>query len=103
MAGRQHKRYLGTTDKLTLAHLEAVAGALQEEALGSIGEAEGHNTSPPKPAPEWLSLGSMTIQWDEDVLRIRMAQERHTLSRSQTAELLWYLYHHRGAILKKPS
>lgn len=103
VAGRQHKRYLGTTDKLTLAHLEEVADALQEEALGTFGEAEGHNTPLPKPEPEWLPLGSVSVQWDEDLLRIRILQERQMLSRSQTAQLFWYLYDHRGAILKKRS
>ncbi len=103
VAGRQLKRYLGTTDKLILAHLEEVADALQEEALGIMGETEGHNTAPPKPASEWITLGSVSIQWDEDVLRIRMAQDSQILSQSQTAQLLWYLYDHRGAILKKPS
>ncbi|HYU75148.1 MAG TPA: hypothetical protein VEL31_20970 [Ktedonobacteraceae bacterium] len=103
VAGRQRKRYLGTTDKLTLAHLEEVSDALQEEALGIFGETEGRNTSAPKPAPEWLPLGSVSVQWDENVLRIRMPQERQTLSRSQTAQLLWYLYDHRREILKKTS
>lgn len=101
VAGQQHKRYLGTTDRLTLAHLEEVADVLQGEALGSMGETEEHNTPPPRPAPEWLTLGSVSVQWEENVLRIRMPQERQMLSRSQTVELLWYLYDHRGEILKK--
>src|SRR5258706_9511466 len=101
MAGRQRKRYLGTMEKLTLARLEEVADALQEEALGSLGEAEGHNTPSPKPAPVWLPLGSVSVQWDENLLRIKTPQDRQMLSQSQTAQLFWYLYDHRVEILKK--
>jgi len=100
VAGRQHKRYLGTTDKLTLAHLEEVAHALHEVALGTIGGGEVHKTSLPKPVLEGLTFNSVTILWDGDVLRIRTPQESYVLSGSQTAELLWYLYDQRGAILK---
>jgi hypothetical protein len=101
VAGRQLKRYLGTTDKLTQAHLEEVADALQEDALGIMGAIEGHNASLPKSASEWLTLGPVSVQWDEDLLRIRMPQDGQMLSRSQTAQLFWYLYDHREEILKK--
>jgi hypothetical protein len=94
------KRYLGTTDKLTLAKLEETANALHEEALGTIGEEKVLNTRPAKPPPDGLQVGSFTVLWHDEVLRVTTPTESYILNRRQTAELLHYLYHQRGSLLK---
>jgi hypothetical protein len=99
--GHQHKRYLGATEKLTLPHLEQVAEALREAALGSLPEHEVLNARPKKALLQELALDSLTFEWQEDLLVIKTPSERHYLNRLQTAELLGYLYDQREAILKK--
>jgi hypothetical protein len=94
------KRYLGTTDKLTLAKLEETANALHEEALGTIGEEQVLNARPAKPPPDGLQVGSLTVLWHDEVLRVTTPMESYILNRRQTAELLHYLYHRRGSLLK---
>ncbi len=96
----QHKRYLGTTEKLTLAHLENTALLLQEAALGSLPDDQVLNARQAKPVPQSLLIGPFTVQWDQDLLVVLTPTERHVLNRRQTAELLGYLYDRRGAILK---
>ena len=94
------KRYLGTTDKLTLAALEQTADALHEAALGAIPEDEALNTRAPSPTPDGLQVGPFTLLWHEDILSVRTPTERHSLSRREAAELLSYLYDQRAALLK---
>jgi hypothetical protein len=102
-SGQQHKRYLGPTRKLFLAHLEEVASALQEAVLGSLPEPQLPNARQEKPSPQTqeLLLGSLTFQWHEGLLTVKTATERHYLNRFQAAELLGYLYDRRSALLKK--
>ena len=95
------KRYLGTTDKLTLALLEQTAHDLHEAALGAIPEDEALNACAPKPAPEGLRVGPLTVLWHEEVLSIRTPTEWHSLNRREAAELLSYLYAQRGSLLKQ--
>jgi hypothetical protein len=95
------KRYLGTTEKLTLTHLEQVACALHEATLGTIPEDEALNARSKAPASEGLKVGPLTVVWDQGVLSIKTFTEHHVLSKTQTAELLSYLYDQRGALLKK--
>ena len=94
------KRYLGTTDKLTLAALEQTADALHEAALGAIPEDEEPNTRAPSPTPDGLQVGPFTVLWHEDTLSVRTPTERYILSRREAAELLSYLYNQRAALLK---
>ena len=97
----RHKRYLGTTDKLTLAHLEHTARALHEEVLGAIPEDAALNARAPKPMPGGLHVGPLTVLWYEGVLSIRTPTEHHVLSKREAAELLSYLYEQRGSLLKR--
>ncbi len=97
----RYKRYLGTTETLTVAKLEQIARALHEEALGAIAGNEVLNTPPPKPAPEGLILGSLMFRWYDELLMIKTPTDSHYLSKTQTAELLGYLYDQRRALLKK--
>ena len=97
----RYKRYLGTTETLTVAKLEQTASELYEEALGAIPEDEALNTHPAKPAPEGLTVGSFTFRWHDDVLLVQIPAESHYLNKTQAAELLGYLYDRRAAILKK--
>lgn len=97
----RHKRYLGTTDKLTLDHLEHTARALHEEALGAIPEDEALNAHASKPTPHGLTVGPLTVLWHDGVLSVTTAMERHVLNRTQTMELLSYLYDQRGSLLKR--
>ena len=99
---QRFKRYLGTTDALTLTKLEETASLLHEAALGTIGEDEALNTRFPKPAPDGLKVGPFTILWHNEVLTITTPRECHYLNRTQAAELLSYLYDQRGALLKRP-
>ncbi len=95
------KRYLGRTDKLTLAFLEQTAHDLQEAALGAIPEDEAVNARAPSPTPEGLRVGPLTVLWHEGVLSVRTPTERHSLNRREAAELLSYLYGQRGSLLKQ--
>ncbi len=95
------KRYLGTTDKLTLASLEQTAHSLHEAALSAIPEDEALNTRAPKPTPDGLRVGPFTVLWHEDVLAVRTPTEHHILSRREAAELLSYLYGQRASLLKQ--
>jgi hypothetical protein len=95
------KRYLGTTDKLTLAFLEQTAHDLHEAALGAIPEDEALNAHAAKPTPEGLRVGPLTVLWHEGVLSVRTPTERHILNRREAAELLSYLYGQRGSLLKQ--
>jgi hypothetical protein len=95
------KRYLGTTNKLTLACLEQTARDLHEAALGAIPEDRALNTrSPKKPTPDGLQVGPFTVLWHEDVLSVRTPTEHHILGRREAAELLSYLYDQRASLLK---
>src|SRR6266567_8704900 len=81
------KRYLGTTDTLTLAKLEETASHLHEAALGTIGENEALNARLPKlPAPDGLKVGPFTVLWHNEVLTVTTPTERHYLNQTQTAE-----------------
>ena len=95
------KRYLGTTEKLTLAHLEQAACALHEAALGAIPENEVLKAQAKTPAPAGLRIGPLTVLWHEEVLSIRTPTERYVLNKRQTTELLSYLYDQRRALLKR--
>lgn len=99
---QRFKRYLGTTGTLTLARLEDAASALHEAALGAITEDEVLNTRSPKPMPDGLQVGPLTVLWHEGVLSVRTPTEHHILSRREAAELLSYLYDQRGSLLKQP-
>jgi hypothetical protein len=98
-----HKRYLGTTEKLTLTHLETTARSLHEAALQSLPEdrrvsARTHR----KALPEELSLGALTITWQNGMLTLQASPtDTHVLTRAQTAELLSYLYERRGVLLNE--
>jgi len=95
------KRYLGTIDALTLAKLEETASHLHEAALGTIGEDEVLNARLPKPTPNGLKVGPLTVLWHNEVLTVTTPTERHYLNQTQTAELLGYLYDLRGMLLKR--
>ncbi len=98
---QRFKRYLGTTDTLTLTKLEQTASVLDDAALGAIPEDEALNTRLPKPTPNGITLGPLTVLWHDDVLSVSTPVERHILSRSQTAQLLSYLYAQRTSLLKQ--
>src|SRR5207249_2920039 len=55
------KRYLGTTDKLTLFFLQKTACDIHEAALGAIPEDEALNTRAPSPTPDGLQVGPFTV------------------------------------------
>ncbi len=97
----RYKRYLGTTETLTVAKLEQTARVLHEEALGAIPDKEVLNTSASQLVPEELTLGPLTFRWHEEVLRIKTPTESHYLGKTQAAALLDYLYDQRRTILKK--
>jgi hypothetical protein len=101
--GQQHKRYLGSTDVLTLAKLEEVAGELHIAAVGSLPDDQVLNARVQRtqPTPQGLTLGPVTFLWHEDLLKVQTPTGTEYLSRAQTAELLGYLYDQREAILKK--
>lgn len=101
--GRQHKRYLGATDTLTLAKLEEVAGELQTAVLGSLPDDKVLNTHVQRnlPAPHGLTLGPVTFLWHDALLKVTTPTGTEYLSRTQAAELLDYLYDQRQAILNK--
>jgi len=101
--GRQHKRYLGSTDALTLAKLEEVAAELHTVALGSLPDDQVLNTrvQHTQPAPQGLTLGPCTFLWHEELLKVTTPTGTEYLARTQAAELLGYLYDQREAILNK--
>ncbi len=102
LKARNHrlKRYLGTTETLTLARLEETACLLHEEVLGTIDEDKTLNTRPQKPAPDGLKIGPLTVLWHDEVLQVSTPMERYVLNRRQAAELLGYLYDQRSSLLK---
>ncbi len=101
--GQLHKRYLGTTDKLTLSLLEQTAETLHEGAVCNLAEDELLITRSKKPRPslQGLILGPLTFQWEDGILTVKTPTERHFLNRLQTAELLGYLYDQRATLLNK--
>jgi hypothetical protein len=98
---QRFKRYLGTTDKLTLVYLEQTACNLHEAALGAIPEDEALNTRSSKPMSDGLQVGPLTVLWHEGVLSVKTPTDHHILSRREAAELLSYLYDQRGSLLKQ--
>jgi hypothetical protein len=95
------KRYLGTTETLSLAKLEETARLLHEEALGTVGEDQTLNTRLPKSVtPDGLTAGPLTVLWYDEVLRVTTPTERYLLNRQQAAELLGYLYDQRSSLFK---
>jgi hypothetical protein len=100
----RHKRYLGTTDKLTLTHLEHTARTLHEEVLGAIPEDEALNTrsrQQQRSPVQGLSLGSLTFRWNDGLLEVKTPTEPYVLNQTQAAELLSYLYDLRRILLQK--
>jgi hypothetical protein len=97
-----HKRYLGTTEKLTLALLEETAQTLQEEIVSTLPPSQLLTTqSRQKPPPQVLTLGSFIFQCTDDGLSIQTPREHHSLTRTQAAELLRYLYDQQRRFLQK--
>ncbi len=96
-----YKRYVGTTDKLTLVSLEQTARNLHEEALRNLPENELRTTLPQKETSQGITLGELTFRWDDGVLVVKTPSERHFLNKAQSADLLGYLYGQREAFLKK--
>ena len=98
-----HKRYLGTTEKLTLTHLETTAKSLHEAALKSLPEDQRLEARTHRKAlPEKLSLGALTITWQNGTLTLKASPtDSHVLTKGQTAELLSYLYERRRALLNE--
>lgn len=101
--GQQHKRYLGSTDALTLAKLEEVADELHTAVLGSLPDDQVLNARVQRnpPPPHGLTLGSCTFLWHEEVLKVQTPTGTEYFNRTQAAELLGYLYDQRKAILNK--
>ncbi len=99
--GKQHKRYLGATDALTLAKLEVVADELQTAAVGSLPDDQVLNARVQRtqPTPQGLTLGSCTFLWQDELLKVKTPKGTEYLSRTQAAELLGYLYDQRQDIL----
>lgn len=100
--GKLHKRYLGTTEKLTLALLEETARVLHEEIVSNLPPSQLLTAlSGQKPPPQLLTLGSLIFQCTDDGLSIQTPEERHSLTRTQAAELLSYLYDQQRRFLGK--
>jgi hypothetical protein len=101
--GKQHKRYLGSTAALTLAKLEETAGSLHATALGSLPDDQVLNirVQCDQPVPQGLMLGPFMFLWHDNVLKVKTSTETQYLTRTQTAELLGYLYNQRETILNK--
>ncbi len=101
--GKQHKRYLGSTDALTLAKLEETAGSLHAAALGSLPDDQvlTARVQRTQPAPQGLTLGPCTFLWHDEVLKVKTSTGTEYFSRTQAASLLGYLYDQREAILCK--
>jgi hypothetical protein len=102
-SGKQHKRYLGSTDTLTVAKLEEMADALQIAAVGSLLDDQVLNTrvQHTQPTPQGLTLGPFTFLWQDEVLKVKTPTGTEYLSRTQAAELLGYLYDQREALLNQ--
>jgi hypothetical protein len=98
---QRNKRYLGATGTLTLAHLEDVASTLHEAALGTLLADPVLNVRSQQLAPCGLTVGPMTFAWHGEVLEVTTPRESLALTRTQTAELLCYLYERRGVLLKR--
>ena len=96
-----YKRYLGATDKFTLASLEQTARTLHEEALRNLPESEVRTTLPQKGTSQGITLGELTFRWDDGVLAVKTPAGRYFLNKAQSADLLSYLYDQRGAFLNK--
>ncbi len=96
------KRYLGATKKLTQACLEETALALHEETLRNLPEdqlpTEHFKQSG---TSRGLTIASLTFEWKDDLLSVKTPGERHYLNKTQTMELLSYLYEQRGTLLRK--
>jgi len=101
--GRQHKRYLGATDALTVAKLEEVAGELHTAALGGLPDDQVLNARAQRnqPVPQGLTLGPFTFLWHEELLQVKTPTGTEYLTRTQAASLLSYLYDQRASILNK--
>jgi hypothetical protein len=101
LKAHQHrlKRYLGMTGKLTLAYLEQTATHLNEDALGTLLKSEPLNARPPKVTPKGLRVGPLMVLWHEDVLSVNTPTERHILNRTETTDLLSYLYDRRSSLI----
>lgn len=96
-----YKRYLGATDRLTLASLEQTAWYLHEEALRNLPECELRTMLPQKATSQGITLGELTFRWDDGVLVVKAPAERYFLNKAQSADLLGYLYDQREEFLKK--
>jgi len=99
-----YKRYLGTTEKLTQANLEETALALHEEALRHLPEDQLRNENLKQKqsiTSQGLTFGSLTFEWKNDLLSVKTPNESHYLNKTQTVELLSYLYDQRGTLLRK--
>ncbi len=99
-----YKRYLGTTEKLTQACLEETALALHEEALHNLPEDQlrnAHLKQKHSVTSRGLTIGPLTFEWRDDLLSVKTSGECHYLNRTQTMELLSYLYDQRGTLLRK--
>jgi hypothetical protein len=96
-----YKRYLGATDKLTLASLEQTARYLHEEALRNLPEIELRTKLSQKVTSQGITLGELTFRWDDGVLVVKTPAGRYFLNKAQSADLLGYLYDQRAAFLKK--
>jgi hypothetical protein len=101
--GRQHKRYLGTTDAVTVAKLEAVAASLHTAAVGILPDDQvlTSRVQHTQPAPDGLTLGPCTFLWYDELLQVKTPTGTEYLTKTQAAELLGYLYDQRQAILNK--
>lgn len=97
-----YKRYLGTTEKLTLALLEQTARDLHEEVIRNFPEIQllTERTSQQEASSPGMSVGSLKILWHTSVLKIQTPSESHDLNSTQTAELLSYVYDQRASLLK---
>jgi len=96
-----YKRYLGATDKLTLTSLEQAARKLHEEALCNLPEIELRTTLPQKATAQEITIGELTFRWDDGVLVVKTPAECYYLNKTQSADLLGYLYDQRRAFLKQ--
>jgi hypothetical protein len=96
-----YKRYLGITDKLTLASLEQTARHLHEEVLRNLPANEVRTVLPQKATSQEITLGEVTFRWDDGVLVMRTPAGRYFLNKAQSADLLGYLYDQRGAFLNR--
>ncbi len=96
-----YKRYLGATNKLTLASLEQTAQNLHEEVLRNLPESELLTPRMQKATPQEITLGELTFRWNDGVLVVKTPSNRYFLNKAQSADLLGYLYDQRKAFLNK--